>query len=125
MVVGFHQRNFSFIAQGETSYFVDSSILSFVNHGCNGNFNVDDTSRILDKESSDKNESFDPVFLRRQDSTLTAVRDIEAGDELFCDYTYFSTGEDFLPALDELNRMCNGDKSIGLITQTERRRSET
>jgi hypothetical protein len=54
-----------------------------------------------------------------------AIRDIKAGEELFCDYTFYTTGKYFNMSLDELKKMCNGEKSIGLITQVEMRKANT
>lgn len=117
---------------------MDTSILTFVNHGCHGSYNIGDpTETTLEdgERSTEQNATFDDLEESIHDKLLNpfrfrhmepmfekAIRDIKAGDELFCDYSFFTTGKHFDLALDELKKMCNGEKSIGLITQVEMRK---
>lgn len=114
---------------------MDSSILTFVNHGCHGSYNIGDPAEtavedeertteqnatLEDLEESMDDKLFNPFRFRHMESMFEqAIRDIKAGDELFCDYSFFTAGKNFDSALDELKKMCNGEKSIGLITQVE------
>lgn len=52
-----------------------------------------------------------------------ALKDINAGDELFTDYLDLSVGNEWWEEVEELKRMCNGE-GVGLIEQTEKRHLE-
>lgn len=122
--------------KGRTSYFVDSSILTFINHGCHGTYNIGEPAAVEDERTTEQNATlidleepvrdytFNPFRFRHMEPMFEqAIRDIKAGEELFCDYTFFTAGKFFDMALDELKKMCNGEKSIGLITQVEMRKT--
>jgi spermidine synthase len=124
---------------GRPSYFVDSSILTFANHGCDGSFNIDDIESLMasyitdESDSSDESEdssdhgfAFNPPLSRRilthAISTEAALRDIKAGEELFCNYLFYAQNPNSESWTHELQELCHGDKSSGLVTQEERRR---
>jgi SET domain-containing protein len=117
---------------------VDSSILTFVNHGCHDSFNIDDAEVLMpsyitdesdssqESEESDYGFTFSPPLSRRvlthAISIDAALRDIKAGEELFCNYSFFAQKENSESWADELRELCHGNKSSGLVTREERRR---
>lgn len=117
---------------------MDSSILTFVNHGCHDSFNIDDAEVLMpsyitdesdssqETEESDFGFAYSPPLSRRvlthAVSIDAALRDIKAGDELFCNYALFAQRANSESWADDLRELCHGDKSSGLVTQEERRR---
>lgn len=127
------------------SYYVDTSIASFVNHGCNGIFNLGSiwyseikggivsplmtstNSNLKAKYDGSRNdifEAFDPLYARhiKQDTEDTdfALRDIRAGEELFSNYMEFSNiyeQDEIQETINDLERQCDGE--IGLISSIE------
>lgn len=117
---------------------MDSSILTFTNHGCNGTFNVinvefgehDDpyaitemTEHLSDTDDMDDRDLYDPVLDRRGLSINAkgevAVRNIKAGEEILTNYVYYSSrGPGWTDSLKSLREMCTGEKA-GLITELE------
>jgi hypothetical protein len=94
--------------QGEVHFVVESCILLFMNHGCNGTYNFHDEGdqkpftemdieSHLTKDSSlvfvDEAPPFSPVYERhlRQLSVLgdVTIKDIKEGKELLTDYLAF------------------------------------
>ena len=119
---------------------VEPNILSFSNHGCNGTYNVIDSSArpkiINNHHLTEQNAKmsdyppdgpiFDPYHIRhlKHLDYIEAMRDINSGEEIFSDYLFFSSAsaEDFYEEVEVLKRICNGEE-VGLITQNERSES--
>jgi len=123
-------------------YFVDASINTFVNHGCNGTSNLGGITPYLcgknpectmleesmtEEELRDyRTAEFDthsPVILRHRGTFMTGfdvtLRDIHPGEELLHNYVYFESDiDDLIAEAGLLNEMCRG-KSIGLIAEYE------
>ena len=107
--------------------------MTFVNHGCKGDFNTDDMAlaqsfnpdTVLNEQTAtadDKPENrkpFDP-FTDRHSAIQkdVALRDIKAGEEITCNYMYFTSEEDWFYEVETLKNMCNG-VDVGLITKAE------
>lgn len=124
--------------QAEYEYYVDSGILTFVNHGCNGTNNIGEEDTMHFTEDIDlidllKLKSPPSSHIRR--STLDLVidrhlpsfavgydessRDIKAGEELLQNYMYFMSCSKHwkLPVLD-LQAQCRGEV-LGQVRQDE------
>lgn len=121
-------------------YFVDASIYTFVNHGCNGTGNIGIIKEVFcstspqchllnefDLQLQVENLAFEyqktPVHYRHRSKFYTgfdvAMRDIEAGEEIFHNYLYFEKNrEDLLQVARELRNLCQGDV-VGEITAFE------
>ena len=107
--------------------------MTFMNHGCHGTYNVDsqDADGITEqnyekatKISSDDQKLYNPYFDRHRRSSESsydyALRDIKAGEELFCNYLYFTENEeDWVEESEKLRRICNGQE-VGDITNFEK-----
>mmetsp|Transcript_937 Transcript_937/g.1444 ORF Transcript_937/g.1444 Transcript_937/m.1444 type:complete len:866 (+) Transcript_937:187-2784(+) len=124
---------------GHPSYYVDSSMQTFVNHGCNGSFNIAGTllkasqtiteqnAKESDQYSFHDNEvdwdNYNPRRLRHLhhlSSTFeVALRDIKAGEELFTDYLSFAEGDEWWTDVQDLKRWCSGE-DVGHITKKEK-----
>lgn len=126
---------------------MDSGILTFVNHGCNGTNNIGDGSSLNEKDSAYFNEAnldlsqvdkppkgtsrtstFDPVSDRHLHSVATGYdstsRNIKAGEELFQNYLYFiSYAEGWKEEVMDLQAQCRGE-SLGQIKNDENRAME-
>lgn len=118
--------------------FVDSGLLTFANHGCRGNYNSGDetsfdefTARIdvLDDEVNGKSHVgttlFNPVVDRHlrfhAASPDTTLRDIEAGEEILCNYLSFTgNAEDWAKDVQDLRAQCAG-QAVGEVTDYESR----
>jgi len=111
------------VEQGKEAYFVDSSILTFIRHGCSGTNNLDNQSEY--SESADGIEQdfealktvygrdvFDPFIDRHLhqwiNSPSIALRDIKNGDEILKNYLIFAKDqESWLEAVQELRKGCS------------------
>jgi len=125
--------------------FVDQDIMTFVNHGCFGSYNIGtpyeevlalynettQTFSISEQNPSDYisvdevvNAVWDPAGKRRKFSELnngcTALRPIKMGEELFADYNYFTDIHSPYWEIEkeELKSQCMGTK-IGLVVAAE------
>lgn len=124
---------------GKEAFYVDSSILTFVNHGCNGTYNVVDSYYVLsDKErvteqnakesdyfdffEEEEYNSYNPYRLRHihhaNSNSDYSLSDIKAGEELFVDYLMFCEGTGWWDDVQHLKRMCNGEE-FGFIAKRE------
>lgn len=117
---------------------VDSCIMTFVNHGCNGTYNIGDPSKV-NEFTADENaipedflgglshfESetvYNPVIDRHlrhfMGGGIQTLREIKAGEEVLDNYLDF-TGSDgeWKGDLFELRAMCSG-QGIGSVTNYE------
>jgi len=118
--------------KGLTEWFVDSSIFTFINHGCNGTFTIDDMeydglteqnaelSSFKDKER----ETFDPFmdrhYIQNKNSPSFTLRDIKAGEEILCNYLFFTeeNNEVWFEDAQELKRLCNNE-DLGFVSKLE------
>lgn len=103
--------------------------MTFVNHGCNGDYNTDDmgltNSPEFDEQTAtidnepEPRKPFDPFTDRHIGIQKDiALRDIKAGEEITCSYLYFTGKDGWFPEVQELKKMCNG-LDVGLITKSE------
>ena len=128
----------NFFFKGGTEYFVEPSILTFVNHGCNGTFNMLDWSAFRswrnDKEGvivTEMNATVDDYESYRENmydiftdrpiahsalSYAVASRDTKAGEEITI--FYVSGLEAWIQQSEDLKSICSGE-TPGFITQTE------
>lgn len=123
---------------GGKEYYVDSTIMTFVNHGCNGTFNIIDWNQFGGKTFTENNVTRDDaedesdsevydIYSDRhvQHAALTysvATRDIKAGEELFSNYLFYTT-ESWWDDVKRIRRMCTG-KETGFITTQEMKNKE-
>lgn len=126
---------------GGTEYFVESSILTFVNHGCNGTYNMMDWNEynrwvngdedVIVTEMNatidhyyDYHESVYDIYTDRHIthsalSYAVASRDIKAGEEITSNYVnYVSNFESWLLQAKDLKSICSGE-DVGFITKAE------
>jgi SET domain-containing protein len=104
-------------------YTVESSSLTFINHGCNGNTNVGgiipyieatwDPRTVPDNydDYNDDRSVYDPLTERRYGvNAVTTVtdRDILAGEEIVCNYIFFARRSQFAEKVTELRDACRG-----------------
>ena len=121
-----------FYSEDEESYYVDASIMTFVNHGCNSSSNIADiyedfycnsppcfdlSEQSLLKEDVTKfaqqsKLGSSPVSLRHVEifsSLDVAARDIKAGEEIFQNYlTYEKSEKDLFDTARALKGICSG-----------------
>jgi len=130
---------FNYVSKGSDAYMVESNVLTFVNHGCNGDYNIDSYTGIEKKKNKaffteqnvthshfpKKRRPFFSPFLDRHvhlyDVDLNEVtRDIKAGDEILSDYLFYTDSYEnsFFSESQVLKRICNGEE-VGLITKAE------
>jgi len=117
---------------GNTGHFVDSSINTFINHGCNGTFNYGPPKRLHISESQadptrypwpQADKTFSPMIDRNFESEWSssdkALQDIEKGGELFLNYLYLTKNEDeWAETVRSLNAQCSGEE-IGLVAMVD------
>jgi hypothetical protein len=109
---------------------VDSSLLTFVNHGCKGTYNVGidtdfdestaDTSLIPDELNGKSHQgisTFNPVVDRHLTHTgFMSTLDIKAGEEVLDNYLLFiSSEEDWANDVIDLRNQCAGLASGNVI----------
>lgn len=120
---------------GGEEYLVEPTFMTFVNHGCNGTFNVIEWNSYVQKHfvteqdatprdySHWRDEVYDLSSDRHQYSSAlmysVATRDIKAGEEILSNYVFY-TSEEHLWWQDvmSLQRICSGEE-VGFITKTE------
>ena len=96
--------------QGETHYTVDSSIELFCNHGCNQTYSYGDGTSYTEMnvdlgaipqeiQNNAKASAFCPSCERHLRQALSlgdsAMRDIKAGEEIYCNYLSFVGGSPY------------------------------
>jgi len=124
--------------KGGEEYFVEPTIMTFSNHGCNGTFNIIEWSSEKEPDAlteqtatpSDYEEhapfqrEFYDIFYDRHiaHNALTsevAKRDIKAGEEILSDYLFLISSEsEWNDYAKVLKRICNGEE-VGDIAQAE------
>ena len=115
---------------------VDPGIFTFANHGCKGTYNIgtktnhteasvtvgEPVTSIYDGANDPYNPYHERQFLSIDiASSLVALRDIRAGEELLDNYVIFGGGfdqEDFDANLADLQNICSGGD--GLVTSYEK-----
>jgi hypothetical protein len=110
--------------QGGKEVAVDSTIATFVNHGCRGTYNVGtDTGPIHESSADfvafasvnrDERPAYNPVLDRHLPLMLSgndrALRDISAGEEILDNYLAFVGSEDdWEYDLKSLQKQCRGE----------------
>merc|ERR1740124_1451606 len=117
------------MGRGQEEYFVDSGIMTFINHGCNGTYNIDDegydgmteqNSEITVTETRAVHDPYsDRHYLHISNAPSFALRDISAGEEILCNYlTFCEVVADFMPEMEHLKKMCNNEET-GFISKRE------
>lgn len=113
---------------------VDSSILTFANHGCRGSYNVGEATKgdefSVDLNAPDKSingmshsETF--VFNPVNDRHLffsgdESIRDIKAGEEILDNYLAFIGGTEYWElAVTDLRKQCSGEVTEGSVADYE------
>jgi hypothetical protein len=115
--------------QGSQAHDVDPSIATFVNHGCNGTANSGEVSHRYITEydyAAYKEASYFEIYnpaLDRSQRTYNcagdvALRDIEAGEEIFNNYVVFVDLADLDEYAESLRAECEGS-AIGQISAYE------
>lgn len=129
------------ILLGKMHYAIDSGVMNFLNHGCNGTNNygfiyeqdqdamtelsVDlnnlDVNQIEDNLVNEAEGPYSPVYDRLWRHTLNigdyALRDIKKGEEILTSYLSFSADLDELKEdVIDLRRQCSG-KGMGIISE--------
>jgi len=121
---------------GRASVGIDAGIMTFVQHGCCGKYNIgvklnmtESTVDAPDAQSSlqeilgnEHRYAFNPFAERhfplwQCEKSMTTLHDIEAGEEMFDNYLMYGGEEDWEENLAELKTMCSG--GIGTVTQYE------
>jgi SET domain-containing protein len=114
---------------------VDTSISTFINHGCRGSYNVGvkydyHEMNVMDCDpekpciTCDDQELkiYDPYADRqypmRDCPNFVANRDIEPGEEILYDYMCMSGTDNMLEEIEDLQYLCSG--GIGFVSQYER-----
>jgi len=118
--------------QGDHEVFVDSSIITFVNHGCKGSYNVgavtdEDEFGVDLKAPAEEGKShtgtsvFNPVIDRHLFfSGDSSIRDIKAGEEILDNYLVFIGGEEAWEYdVMQLRQQCSGEDTKLSVTEYE------
>ena len=113
--------------QGEASAGVEPTLLCFVNHGCNGSYNMGHETAFTE-QTARLEDAYDPlheIYQPTLDRLILdsphherTLRDIEAGDELLDNYLAFADEDDFLEHVRELVAMCNGEMGRVMAYET-------
>ena len=114
---------------------MDSSILTFANHGCNGTYNIGTETQVNEstahpnkpietlngKIHAGSTSIFDPVIDRHLfRSVETSNKYIMAGDELLDNYMAFIGSEKSWESdLNDLRELCCGHATEGSVTEYE------
>jgi hypothetical protein len=119
--------------QGEREVIVDSSALTFANHGCNRTYNIgqetdfEEATVSLDVLPGDvtgkAGSKFSPMIDRHLlHSSVKALRDIKAGDEILDNYLAFTSEEEsWAQDVTDLRKLCAG--AAGEVTNYEKTRT--
>lgn len=118
---------------GNTCAGVDPGILTFINHGCNGTYNVgiplNETEATLKVGSGSQRmyerslDGYNPFAERRFPlwfcEDYKTLRDINRGDELFDNYIVFGGKDNWDANLQELQEICSGKSgTVSLYEQS-------
>jgi len=130
------------ILLGKIHYAVESDIMLFANHGCNGSFNygfiesedgeikftesnidLDNAAEIMEHFTSRPGDPYSPVLDRNWRHSLNSgdyiLRDVKEGEEILCDYLSF-VGYiiEFKEEVLSLRAQCAGE-GVGVVTEYE------
>lgn len=131
-------------------YFVDSGIFAFINHGCDGSFNIESKQsslhmhymeglRLTERNALSEHynkwfpgrEIFDPYmdrhYLHHNAYHPIAMRDIAAGEEILDNYVFHTENEDvWYDYTQYLQRICDGkeDGEVKIFEERRMRRGE-
>ena len=121
-------------SQGKPEVFVDSSIITFVNHGCHGSYNVgletevdeftadpDFIPEMLNGKSHAGTSTFNPFVDRTLFFTADiSSRDIKASEEILDNYLAFIGGDDdWKDDLVDYRDLCSGGQGTLSVTEYE------
>ena len=113
---------------------VDSSISSFINHGCHGTYNIGEqlSYHEMDLKECDlrhpgmicadvETDAYDPFWERQYPlldcQSKVANRDIDIGEEMLDDYMCMGGTKYLCESIKDLQNVCSG--GIGFVTQYE------
>ena len=118
---------------GDAAYSVDVSILTFLNHGCNGNILMGELYSVTEMTADPKKppedfgdspfeEAFYSPFIDRNiflnmNGADTTVRDVEAGEELLDNYLRYLHEDTWEWGVNSFRKQCEGQ--AGVITDYE------
>ena len=112
--------------------FVDSGVMTFVNHGCNKTYNIGQESLVdevtanvdvfpddLSGNSHVRTSTYNPVVDRHlRNEADQSIRDIKAGEEILDNYLAFIGAEEYWAGgVQDLRNLCSG--AVGLVTEYE------
>eukprot|EP00978_Attheya_sp_CCMP212_P001313 scaffold2735_cov61-Attheya_sp.AAC.9 len=130
-----HGYGFQSRIMGDDEVYVDSSILTFVNHGCNGTYNmgsetsgwtewtVDPMKPPPESLSGTTNSVYNPVNDRHLYQLMSGsdftLRDIKKGEEILDNYLAFTgSAADWTTDVNDLRAQCSGE-AVGSVTSYE------
>ena len=114
--------------QGGAACAIEPSKMNFLNHGCNGTYNIGITLPFTEATLEAKpagifeaEEAYDPFNGRHFQATtcleMKSLRDIQKGEELLDNYLAFGDENFFEANLAELKAMCSS--GVGLVNAVE------
>lgn len=125
------------MGKGSEEYFVDSGLITFVNHGCNGTYNVDDVGYDeMTEQNTDFSKFFsdgrdvydiflDRHYLQSNNAASYTLRDIKAGEEILANYlTFCEQKNDWIAEMTHLKQVCNKE-ATGDISEWEQAATKT
>jgi hypothetical protein len=121
---------FSHDYYGEAGFSVDPSIMTFINHGCNGTYNMGTVTSVTEM-NADHDEMpldiyenvlesyvYNPFIDRNHHTYLNGydvlLRDVKAGEELLDNYVTYLHEGNWKPGLVDYNAQCS-NKAAGAI----------
>jgi hypothetical protein len=120
-----------FPPQGEQEYAVDSGILTFINHGCNGTFNIGTKSEVnefnanldepIPKEYSSSHGVYNPAVdrtLHIDEFAIINSKEVKAGSEVLDNYLSMGGEMEFKTYALELRQECSG--VLGLVEEYQK-----
>jgi hypothetical protein len=109
--------------KGEKTSAVDPGIMTFVNHGCDGSYNTGPKTPYTELNFKDINTArthgeeydiYNPYTQRHSAfgdcSSSVVLSDIEAEEEVLCNYLVLYDGENKLEAIEVVKSMCSGER---------------
>jgi hypothetical protein len=132
----------SYFQHGVTRITLDSGIMTFANHGCDGDYNIGTESPFTEQSNADPNDplvlefiqdmaglgfgGYNPALLRDTTSRFVVANEepIMKGEELRDNYVTFITNVEALESdLAALKSECSG--SLGMISEYESNKSKS
>ncbi|KAL3804429.1 hypothetical protein HJC23_011357 [Cyclotella cryptica] len=121
---------------GETHHTIDSGLMTFSNHGCNGSYNYGDEFHELTEGTMDLSleeipedhdctaKPYSPIQERHLRQILSAgdvaLREIKAGEEILVNYVMFANPDEWADEVRRLRDQCAGS-AVGEVSEYESR----